>query len=136
MTPDICLELLTKQLLTAVHHDDGGTNNPTKQDGTLSVSDLKGLIMDVHRLFTIFHTIIDDQDDEEDENETEKGGSSLPSSSLHNKAGHNEQQHQQQQGVGVHVRLECLDTNGCQFWHQDTVPLRFHRLTGKKTLHD
>ena len=28
------------------------------------------------------------------------------------------------QAGGVHVRLECLSSNGCQYWHQDTVLLR------------
>lgn len=95
VTPDNCSDLMTQQLL----HSD-------KTLYALSRSELRELIADVHRLVRIFHSIIADEEDKDDDDEEDDKQVPLPPDG------------------GVHVRLECLNDNGCQFWHQDTVPLR------------
>ena len=139
VTPDNCVALMTQKLVQEATHPNQQYHQPNphchqtqqqqrddEENGTvvLSRSELQELIADVHRLVTIFHSIVarkepedkknndnykndNDNDDDDDDDDDDK-----------------EEEEEEEEEVGVHVRLERLDNNGCQFWHQDTVPLR------------
>ena len=103
VTPENCKEIMRKMLLLDIEKD--------HQENTLGRREIEELIDDVQHLVSIFGSIISGGQEFEDDNESVNNDSE-------------ENSFKETPAPEVHIRLERLDSNGCAYWHQDTVPLR------------